>query len=227
MEASWRAREVGLQGFSIEDLVDCYRRGVFPMADARHDRRVFLVDPARRGVLPLDAFHVSRRLARTVRSDRFEVRTDTAFAQVVAACAAPRSGRMETWINEPIQAMCDALFTRGLAHSIESWLDGRLVGGLYGVALGGAFFGESMFSTKRDASKVALVHLIARLKAGGFTLLDAQFLTEHLATFGAEEISRADYVQRLARALEVRADFRRIDPYVGGGAAMQAITQAS
>ena len=216
-----------MQGFSIEDLIDCYRRGVFPMADARHDRRVFLVDPARRGVLPLDGFHISRRLARTVRSDRFEVRTDTAFNEVVTACAAPRSGRMETWINEPIQAMCDALFARGLAHSIETWLEGRMVGGLYGVALGGAFFGESMFSTERDASKVALVHLIARLRMGGFELLDAQFLTEHLATFGAEEIPRGEYIKRLASALEVKADFRRIDPYAGGGEAMQAISQAS
>ena len=216
-----------MEGFSIEDLIDCYRRGVFPMADARHDRRVFLVDPARRGVIPLQRFHVARRLARTVRSDRFEVRADTAFAEVVEACAAPRSGRMETWINEPIQAMCDALFARGLAHSIESWLGGRLVGGLYGVALGGAFFGESMFSTERDASKVALAHLVARLKVGGFTLLDAQFLTEHLATFGAEEIPRAEYIRRLSSALEVKADFRRIDPYAGGAAAMQAISQAS
>jgi leucyl/phenylalanyl-tRNA--protein transferase len=228
MWALWRSCEAGLEGFSIEDLIDCYRRGVFPMADARHDRRVFLVDPARRGVLRLDGFHVSRRLARTVRSDRFEVRMDTAFAEVVAACAAPRSGRMETWINEPIQAMCDALFARGLAHSIESWRDGRLVGGLYGVGLGGAFFGESMFSRERDASKVALVHLIARLKVGGFALLDSQFLTEHLARFGAEEISRPEYVRRLASALEVRADLRRIDRYAGGGAAaMQAISQAS
>ena len=227
MKAAPSAYEAALEGFSIEDLIDCYRRGVFPMADARHDRRVFLVDPARRGVVPLAGFHISRRLARTVRSDRFELRTDSAFAEVVAACAAPRSGRMETWINEPIQAMCDALFARGLAHSVESWLDGRLVGGLYGVALGGAFFGESMFSTERDASKVALVHLIARLKVGGFTLLDAQFLTEHLATFGAEEIPRAEYIRRLASALEVKADFRRIDPYAGGGAAMQAISQAS
>ena len=216
-----------MQGFSIQDLIDCYRRGVFPMADARHDRRVFLVDPARRGVIPLESFHVARRLARTVRADRFEVRTDSAFAEVVTACAAPRAGRMETWINEPIQAMCDALFARGLAHSIEAWRDGRLVGGLYGVALGGAFFGESMFSTERDASKVALAHLVARLKVGGFTLLDAQFLTEHLAAFGAEEISRAEYIQRLASALDVHADFRRIDPYAGGGAAMQAISQAS
>jgi len=216
-----------LERFSVEDLIDCYRRGVFPMADARHDQRVFLVDPARRGVMPLDGFHVSRRLARTVRSDHFDVRADTAFAEVVAACAAPRAGRMETWINEPIQAMCDALHGRGLAHSIETWLDGRLVGGLYGIALGAAFFGESMFSTERDASKVALVHLIARLKAGGFRLLDTQFLTEHLSTFGAEEISRADYGQRLASAVDGKADFGRIDPYAGGVAAMQEISQAS
>jgi leucyl/phenylalanyl-tRNA--protein transferase len=216
-----------LDSFSIDDLLDCYRRGVFPMADARHDRRVFLVDPAKRGVIPLDRFHIARRLARTVRSDRFDIRVDTAFATVVAACAAPRPGRMETWINEPIQAMCDALFERGLAHSVEAWLDGRLVGGLYGIALGAAFFGESMFSTERDASKVALAHLVARLKAGGFTLLDAQFLTEHLSTFGAEEISRADYAQRLASAIPRIADFGRIGAYVGGASALQEISQAS
>jgi leucyl/phenylalanyl-tRNA--protein transferase len=216
-----------LESFSVEDLIECYRRGVFPMADARHDRRVFLVDPARRGILPLDRFHVSRRLARTVRADRFEVRIDTAFAAVVAACASPRPGRMETWINEPIEAMCDVLFVRGLAHSVETWLDGRLVGGLYGIALGAAFFGESMFSTERDASKVALVHLVARLRAGGFTLLDTQFLTDHLASFGAEEISRADYSRRLASAVAGKADFGRMNPYAGGAAAMQEISQAS
>jgi leucyl/phenylalanyl-tRNA--protein transferase len=223
-----------LAPFSVDDLIECYRRGVFPMADARHDRRVFLVDPARRGVLPLEAFHVSRRLARTIRSDRFEVHVDAAFAEVVAACAAPRAGRMETWINEPIQQMCDALFEQGIAHSVEAWREGRLVGGLYGLELGGAFFGESMFSLERDASKVALAHLVARLKAGGFALLDTQFLTDHLSTFGAEEISRADYAQRLATALETDADFRRIDAaYAGGGevvggtVAMQVISQAS
>ena len=198
--------------FSVEELIACYRRGVFPMADARHDRRVFLVDPARRGVIPLQRFHLSRRLARTVRSDRFEVRTDTAFGEVVAACAAPRAGRMETWINEPIEAMCDTLFTQGLAHSVEAWRDGRLVGGLYGLAIGAAFFGESMFSVERDASKVALAHLVARLKAGGFTLLDAQFLTDHLATFGAEEISRSVYAEQLTAALELAGDFRADRP---------------
>jgi leucyl/phenylalanyl-tRNA--protein transferase len=216
-----------LDSFSIDDLIDCYRRGVFPMADARHDQRVFLVEPARRGVMPLERFHISRRLARTVRSDRFDVRVDTAFSTVVAACAAPRSGRMETWINEPIQQMCEALFERGVGHSVEAWRDGRLVGGLYGLALGGAFFGESMFSTERDASKVALAHLVARLKVGGFRLLDTQFLTDHLSGFGAEEISRADYATRLAAALELDADFGRMNPYAGGVAAMQVISQAS
>jgi leucyl/phenylalanyl-tRNA--protein transferase len=216
-----------LERFSVDELIACYRRGVFPMADARHDRRVFLVDPVRRGVLPLEGFHISRRLARTLRAERFEVRVDTAFADVVEACAAPRAGRMETWINEPIQRMCAELFARGLAHSLEAWRDGGLVGGLYGIALGGAFFGESMFSTERDASKVALAHLVARLKVGGFRLLDAQFITEHLTRFGAVEISRAEYAHRLQAALEVRADFGRIGPYVRGADAMQAISQAS
>jgi leucyl/phenylalanyl-tRNA--protein transferase len=216
-----------LERFSVDDLIDCYRRGVFPMADARHDRRVFLVDPARRGVMPLERFHVSRRLARTVRSDRFEVRIDSAFGTVVAACAAPRTGRMETWINEPIQHMCDALFERGVGHSVEAWLEGRLVGGLYGLALGGAFFGESMFSTHRDASKVALVHLVARLRAGGYRLLDAQFMTDHLSSFGAEEISRAEYAARLARALRVEGDFGRLSLQAGGVEAMQVTSQAS
>ncbi len=216
-----------MEYFSIEDLIACYRRGVFPMADARHDRRVFLVDPARRGVIPLNRFHVSRRLARTIRSGRFQIRIDAAFEAVVEACAAPRAGRMETWINEPIQRLCGELFAGGVAHSIEAWREGALVGGLYGIALGGAFFGESMFSTERDASKVALAHLVARLKLGGFTLLDAQFMTEHLASFGAEEITRAEYTQRLDKALERDADFWRMDRYAGGAAAMQAISQAS
>ena len=216
-----------METFNLDDLIDCYRRGVFPMADARHDRRVFLVDPAKRGVIPLDRFHLSRRLARTVRADRFEVRVDTAFGAVVEACAAPRAGRMETWINEPIQQMCDGLFARGLAHSVEAWRAGRLVGGLYGIALGGAFFGESMFSVERDASKVALTHLVARLRAGGFRLLDAQFITEHLTTFGAEEISRAEYARRLAAALAVKGDFAAAGPQPGGAWSVQAISQAS
>jgi leucyl/phenylalanyl-tRNA--protein transferase len=212
-----------VDGFTADDLIACYRRGVFPMADARHDERVFLVDPARRGIIPFESFHVSRRLARTVRSDRFQVRIDRDFDAVIEACAAARPGRLETWINAPIQQLCCELYRRGLAHSVEAWRDGRLVGGLYGIALGGAFFGESMFSTERDASKVALAHLVARLKAGGFVLLDAQFLTDHLASLGAVEISRVDYSQRLARALDAQAEFGRLSPDARGAQALQAL----
>ncbi len=215
-------------GFDLEDLIDCYRAGVFPMADARDDDRIFLVDPELRGVLPLRAFHVPSRLARTVRSEPFQVRVDTAFDAVVAACAAARPGRGETWINRPIQAMYGALYRRGQAHSIECWLNGELVGGLYGVALAGAFFGESMFSTATDASKVALVHLVARLVVGRFVLLDTQFVTEHLSQFGVREIPRAAYRERLAEALAVAdADFYRMPAYAAGVAVLQAISQAS
>jgi leucyl/phenylalanyl-tRNA--protein transferase len=196
-----------MHGFDARDLLDCYARGVFPMADAREDAKVFLVDPDRRGVIPLHAFHVSRRLARTVRGDAFEVRVDTAFHDVVLACAAAGPGRMETWINHPIERLYLRLHEMGRAHSVECWLDGELVGGLYGVSLRGAFFGESMFSRRRDASKVALVHLVARLIGGGYRLLDTQFMTEHLGQFGAEEIPRAEYHRRLAKALAVDADF--------------------
>ena len=201
-----------MPAFDAHDLLDCYARGVFPMADAREDAKVFLIDPERRGVIPLDRFHVSRRLARTVRGEPFEVRVDTAFHEVVLACAAAGPGRTQTWIYRPIERLYLQLHRLGQAHSVECWQDGELVGGLYGVALRGAFFGESMFSRRREASKVALVHLVARLIAGGFVLLDAQFMTEHLRQFGAEEIARADYHTRLATALEVAADF-----YGGGG----------
>ena len=186
------------------------------MADGRTDRRLFMVDPPDRGILPLEGFHISRRLARTVRGDRFTVRIDTAFQEVVEGCAAPRPGHPETWISHPIQALYGQLFVRGLAHSVEAWSRGQLVGGLYGVAMGGAFFGESMFSLERDASKIALAHLVARLIHGGYTLLDTQFTTEHLETFGAVEISRAEYRERLAVALELQADFFRLPNPVAG-----------
>ena len=197
------------------------------MADAREDERVYLIDPPARGVIPLDGFHLPRRLARTVRTDAFEVRVDTAFAAVVAQCAAARPGRQETWINAPIQALYAELFAQGLAHSVETWRDGRLAGGLYGVSLGGAFFGESMFSVEREASKVALVHLVARLRHGGYALLDAQFMTEHLSQFGAVEIARSDYRNRLADALAVAADFYSLTPGAAGSAVLQAISQTS
>jgi leucyl/phenylalanyl-tRNA--protein transferase len=212
--------------FTIEDLLLCYRRGVFPMADARDDERVFLIDPDWRGVIPLDGFHIPRRLARTVRASPYEVRVDTAFPEVVRTCAEV-AGRGETWINGPIEAMYGEMFLRGLAHSVECWEDGELVGGLYGVALGGAFFGESMFSTRRDASKVALVHLVGRLRAGGYRLLDAQFMTDHLAQFGTEEISRLEYQARLREALAVEADFYKLPPALGGAGVLQAMSQTS
>ena len=211
--------------FDLEELVACYRRGVFPMADAREDERVFLIDPQRRGVIPLDGFHLSSRLARTVRSGRFQVSADTDFAGVVEACAASRPGRPETWINHPIQTLYERLHQSGRAHSVECRLDGDLVGGLYGVSLGGAFFGESMFSTARDASKVALVHLVGRLIVGGYRLLDTQFMTGHLAQFGALEIPRAAYRRKLAEALSVEADVHRFTE--SGQGALQAISQAS
>jgi leucyl/phenylalanyl-tRNA--protein transferase len=213
--------------FTADDLIDCYRRGVFPMADARHDERLFLVDPARRGVIPLDSFHVPRRLARTLRSGRFETRMDFAFDLVIEACAAPAVNRPETWINRTIQSLCSELFKRGMAHSVESWRDGRLVGGLYGITVGAAFFGESMFSLERDASKVALIRLVDRLRNSGFQLLDAQMLTDHLQTFGALEISRAEYHRRLACALEQVAEFRHSQRQSGGESDVQDSSQAS
>src|SRR3954470_10805433 len=181
------------KSFGLDDLIGCYRQGIFPMADSAHDEQVFLVDPDERGVLPLHGFHIPRRLARSVRGDAFQVRVDTAFNEVLDECAKPRPGRRETWINGPIRVMYRDLFASGHAHSVECWLDGRLVGGLYGVSVGGAFFGESMFSIARDASKVALTHLVARLLVGGYELLDAQFMTAHLGQFGAREIPRRIY----------------------------------
>ena len=213
--------------FGPDDLIACYARGVFPMAEDRDDPTVRLIDPALRGVIPLNRFHVSHRLARTVRSDTFQITTDTAFHTVVAACAAPAPDRTDTWISHGVEQLYGELFARGHAHSVECWRDGGLVGGLYGVALGGAFFGESMFSGATDASKVALVHLVARLKVGGYVLLDAQFVTEHLKQFGAEEISRRAYRRRLAHALKAQADFNRMAPYTPGVAVLQAISQRS
>lgn len=184
-------------------LLRAYAAGVFPMADSRAAREVYWVEPRVRGVLPLDGFHLSRSLRKAVRSDRFSVTADRAFAQVIAACAARRPGAQGTWINDQIEQACNALHLEGHAHSIECWRGERLVGGLYGVSLGGAFFGESMFSRETDASKVALAHLVARLKAGGYRLLDCQFLTDHLASLGAIEVPRETYVGLLGEALAV------------------------
>ena len=188
-------------------LLRAYAAGFFPMAERRDSPSLFWVSPEERGIVPLDTFHIPKRLGRVVKSDRFEVRVDTAFPDVIAACAEPRPGHPESWINSEIVSLYCELHARGSAHSVECWRNGRLVGGLYGVQLGAAFFGESMFSLERDASKMALVHLVARLKRGGFRLLDAQFFTAHLAQFGAISIPRDEYLHRLDKALACAAEF--------------------
>ena len=207
-------------------LVRAYGAGVFPMAESADDPELFWVDPRRRGILPLDAFHVARRLRRVVRQQIFEIRCDSAFEDVIRACAAASETRPNTWINDEIVRLYAALFDRGAAHSVECWRDGKLVGGLYGVSLGAAFFGESMFSRESDASKVALVHLVARLRLGGFRLLDTQFLTPHLARFGGIEISRRHYHRLLAEALSYRAVFPSALPVCAGGDPL-AVLQSS
>ena len=197
----------GRDWLTPEILLRAYATGIFPMAESRHDPSIFWVDPKVRGVLPLDGFHVSRRLRRTVRRGVFEVRCDGAFEHVVRCCAESTAGRSDTWINDEIIRAYTELHHMGFAHSIECWRDGRLEGGAYGVAIGGAFCGESMFTRATDASKVALVHLVARLRYGGFVLLDVQFVTDHLRHFGAVEIPAREYLRRLDEALKVRAAF--------------------
>jgi leucyl/phenylalanyl-tRNA--protein transferase len=192
---------------SADDLIACYQRGVFPMAESRDEDGLFLVDPEWRCIIPISQFHMPRRLARTLRAGRFTFTADADFAAVLDLCAAPAPGREDTWINPEIRALYMELHQRGLAHSVEARIDGRLVGGLYGVALGGAFFGESMFSRATDASKAALVHAVARLKFGGYALLDAQFVTEHLQQFGAQTLPRRVFHALLGAALSAKADF--------------------
>lgn len=200
-----------------------YARGIFPMAESRGDRRLHWVDPARRGILPLDGFHASRSLCRRIRTSGWTIRADHAFGDVVAGCAA----RPETWINTPLLGLYDTLFRRGQAHSLEVWEETTLVGGVFGLALGGAFFGESMFSRRRDASKLALAYLVDRLRWGGFRLFDVQFLTPHLASLGAVEIPRARYRALLAEALAVPADFALPGPPPDTYSILQRISQTS
>ena len=207
-----------------ELLLRPYAAGIFPMAETADDPDVFWVDPEQRGILPLDGFHLPRRLARTLRQDVFDVRCDTAFEAVVRGCAEPTPERPQTWINEEIVRLYAALHRLGFAHSVETWRGGELVGGLYGVALGAAFFGESMYSSITDASKVALVQLVARLRLGGFRLLDTQFVTDHLQRFGAVEISRAQYHRRLTAAMQLKAYLPR---WPLAGAAVVSVLQSS
>lgn len=210
-----------------EVLLKAYACGIFPMAERADDPVLYWIEPKERGVLPLDAFHMSRRLARTVRRGDYEVRLDHDFDAVVAACAEPAPGRRQTWINSQILRLYRALFERGNAHTVEVWRGGNLVGGLYGVQLGAAFFGESMFHRERDMSKVALVHLVARLRAGGFRLLDTQFVTEHLSSFGAIEIPRAEYHRRLEAAIATSADFYRLPTSTSSDSILQLVSQTS
>jgi leucyl/phenylalanyl-tRNA--protein transferase len=188
-------------------LLRAYASGVFPMAESADDPEVFWVRPETRGIIPLDGFHVPKSLAKVIRKGRFEIAADKDFAGVIEGCAEARAGRRSTWINHPIRDAYTDLFERGHCHTVEARRDGRLVGGLYGVTLGRAFFGESMFSRETDASKVCLAHLVERLRARGFVLLDTQFTTEHLTRFGAVDVARMRYEQMLEEALRGEAEF--------------------
>ena len=201
------SRESALVDITPEVLLKAYACGIFPMAESADDPALYWIEPEQRGIIPLDRFHIPSRLARTVRSGRFIVRVDRDFDAVLDGCADPMPGRTRTWINERIRTLYRKLYQRGDCHTVEVYLDGELVGGLYGVTLGRAFFGESMFHLARDASKVALVHLVARLKAGHYRLLDTQFVTAHLKTFGAIEVPRPAYHKLLDAALVGEADF--------------------
>lgn len=191
-------------------LLKAYTCGIFPMAESADDPALYWIEPQHRGILPLDAVHVPRRLARTLRTAPYSVRIDTDIEGVIEGCASSRPGRRSTWINERIRSLYRDLFNLGHCHTVEVWDGSRLVGGLYGVALNGAFFGESMFSYARDASKIALVHLAARLAYGGFRLLDTQFVTDHLRQFGTVELNREEFHRMLEKALDVQADFLRL-----------------
>ena len=209
-----------------EVLLKAYSCGIFPMAESADDPALYWIEPQLRGILPLDGLCVPKRLARTIRQDRFEIRIDSDYDGVIDGCAASRPGRRSTWINQRIRKLYRDLFRIGHCHTVEAWLDGRLVGGLYGVDLGAAFFGESMFSTERDASKVALVHLCARLIHGGFRLLDTQFVTEHLRQFGTIEVERPAFQELLEDAVGQDADFLRLRRDARG-AEVLAIIEAS
>jgi leucyl/phenylalanyl-tRNA---protein transferase len=206
-------------------LLRAYAAGIFPMSEGADDPGLFWVEPKERGIMPLDAFHVSRKLRALVRRDHFEVRVDTVFDQVIAACAGGGQDRPDTWINGRIRTLFGHLHEAGHAHSVECWRDERLVGGLYGLAINGAFFGESMFHRETDASKVALVHLVGRLRAGGFRLLDAQFQTTHLAQFGAVEVAREAYRVLLDKAMNSPADWNgfRGETQVSGARVLAAL----
>ena len=219
------SRETHFVEITPEVLLKAYACGIFPMAESAEDPALYWIEPELRGIIPLDDFYVSSRLARTVRSDRFTIRINRDFDGVLDGCAEPRPGRARTWINTRIRTLYRKLYDIGHCHSIEAYENDVLVGGLYGVSLGRAFFGESMFHHTRDASKVALVHLVARLKAGGFRLLDTQFVTDHLKNFGAIEVPQRQYHKLLEAALVGEADFAAwpLDHPVAGADALEQL----
>jgi len=221
------SRDSASSEITPEVLLRAYACGIFPMAESADDPTLFWVEPEMRGVIPLDGLRISSRRARTVRSDAFTVTVTTASKPVISGCAAPQPGRDDTWINTRIRDLYTALHRIGHSHSVEVWQNDDLVGGLYGVSLGRAFFGESMFHRARDASKVALVHLVARLIAGGFVLLDTQYVTEHLRSLGAVEISRRRYRTLLDKAIAGEADFLKlpVDRPVSGARALEIISE--
>ncbi len=208
-------------------LLKAYAVGIFPMAESADDPGLYWIEPEQRGIIPLDRFHLPRRLARTVASGRFEIAIDRDFEAVIAGCAEATADRPKTWINRRIHRLYGELFETGACHTVEAWRDGKLVGGLYGVSLGAAFFGESMFSRETDASKVALVHLVARLKAGGYLLLDAQFTTRHLRQFGAVDVDRRHYQRLLDDAIGRDADFYRLTGGATSDVILQSVSQTS
>lgn len=207
-------------------LLKAYTCGIFPMAESADDPALYWIEPQHRGILPLDAVHIPRRLARTLRTTELSVRIDTDISAVIEGCAASRPGRRSTWINDRIRSLYRDLFNLGHCHTVEVWNDNRLVGGLYGVALNGAFFGESMFSYERDASKIALVYLAARLAHGGFKLLDTQFVTDHLRQFGTVELNREEFHRLLETALDVEADFHALPEDAGPDQILEILDNA-
>jgi len=223
------SRDSANSDITPEVLLRAYACGIFPMAESADDPSLFWVEPEVRGVIPLDAFRIASRLGRTVRTEVFTVTVDRAFKAVIDGCAEPQAGRNDTWINKRIRDLYIALHGLGHAHSVEVWNGDELVGGLYGVNLGRAFFGESMFHRARDASKVALVHLVARLITGGFELLDTQYVTEHLRSFGAVEIPRRRYATLLDKALKGEADFYKlpVDRLITGAQALEIVASRS
>ena len=205
------ARDNPLLEITPQVLLKAYTCGIFPMAESADDPQLYWIEPQARGILPLDRIEIPKRLQRTIRQQPYEIRIDTDFEGVIAGCATSRPGRRTTWINHRIRKLYRELHRLGYCHTVEAWSGGRLVGGLYGVALGGAFFGESMFSEMRDASKIALVHLSARLIHGGFVMLDTQFVTDHLRQFGTIEVERTEFHRQLEHAIRIEGDFFRLE----------------